>query len=349
MRVLSFPHRRGARRNPYLDLLVTALERSGVEVEDYTGRRGLTRRYDVVHVHWPEQVLGRSWGPRTLVRALVFLVAIRLQRARGGRLVWTVHNLRPHEASEGIAVRLLWRAYVAQIDSAISLTEAGIDLIRQHHPALASTPMFVVPHGHYRDRYPPQGRESARQGLGLPPEAGVLAFVGLIRRYKNVLGLLGAFAGVGDGDARLLVAGEPRDADLGREVAEAARADDRVVAHLGFLAPDDVSAHLAAADCVVLPFRDLFNSGSALLALSLDRPILVPSTPTTRELERRIGARWVRTYDGPLDAETLAQALKAAQGVVGERAPLEPFDWQPIAHATVAAYGGGLGAGEAVG
>ncbi len=47
------------------------------------------------------------------------------------------------------------------------------------------------------------------------------------------------------------------------------------------------------SELVVLPFVEMTNSGSMLLALSLDRPVLVPRLPVTEELADEVGPGWV--------------------------------------------------------
>ena len=65
----------------------------------------------------------------------------------------------------------------------------------------------------------------------------------------------------------------------------------------------------AAADVVVLPYLDISNSGVAMLALSLQRPVIGPSKGAFPELQAQVGTTWVRTFDEPrfdLNALTLA-------------------------------------------
>jgi beta-1,4-mannosyltransferase len=89
----------------------------------------------------------------------------------------------------------------------------------------------------------------------------------------------------------------------------------------------------------VLPYREVLNSGSALLALSCDRPVLVPSIGSLAELEGVAGSAWVRTYAGPLTSDQIENALCWA---VDTRRPprprLEKLDWDEIAAATLDAY-----------
>ena len=95
---------------------------------------------------------------------------------------------------------------------------------------------------------------------------------------------------------------------------------------------------LNAADLLVFPYRDILNSGSALLGLSFDRPVLVPKLGAMGELQQAIGADWVRTYEGELNAAVLASALEWATTAARATAPLAAFGWEAIARQTLAAF-----------
>lgn len=336
--VLSFPPLRSTRHNPFLGLLRDALLELGVRTSDFTPSAALRQRFDVVHVHWPERILEGSPTVKVVRRALLFLVLMWWQRRRGAVMVWTVHNLAPHE--EARPARWFWRRFLGLLDGVVSLTSAGLPHIRERFPALDRTPIEIVRHGHYRDAYPsPPDRATARHRLGLPGDGTVLAFVGLIRPYKNVLGLLEAFRTINDRNAVLLLAGQPLDDRLGDEVRCAAGRDRRVRLQLGFLDPAEVATLVAAADLVVLPFTEVFNSGSALLALSLDRPVLVPATPTMQELAEQVGDGWVQRYEGRLDGERVESALEAVQARPRPQRPLlDPVAWSEVAAQTYAFY-----------
>ena len=115
------------------------------------------------------------------------------------------------------------------------------------------------------------------------------------------------------------------------------RADVRL--RLEFVPDNDIAEWLAAADLVVLPYRAIENSGTALLALSADRPIVVPDAGAMRTLQRQVGEEWVHTYSGEFTDDVLAAALEwhSARPAVG-RPDLDEFDWRRIAERTAAVY-----------
>ena len=166
----------------------------------------------------------------------------------------------------------------------------------------------------------------------------MIATVGQIRRYKNVPHLIRVFRESGV-DATLLIAGKISPPELETEIRDAARGGDRIVIDARFLPDDDIAAALAAADLVILPYARIQNSGSAILAVSADRPVLVPQLGAMRELQEQLGDDWVRLYDGDLTSADLTRALEwsVASGRP-DRAELGALDWDVIAAQTMDAY-----------
>jgi beta-1,4-mannosyltransferase len=198
----------------------------------------------------------------------------------------------------------------------------------------------VIPHGHYRTSYPaPLDPAEARHALGLDPEATVVALVGYVRAYKNVPRLIQAFRAMPDRGLVLVIAGESKSPELSAQIREAAAGDPRIRLDLRFLDEEQVHRYLSAADLVALPYREVLNSGSAILALSLDRPVLAPDAASIVELQETVRPDWVRTYSGELTAEHLGSALEwVRQTSRPSPAPLASLDWDRIAAATLAAY-----------
>jgi glycosyltransferase involved in cell wall biosynthesis len=194
--------------------------------------------------------------------------------------------------------------------------------------------------GHFRGIYPDRiSREEARAGCGVPDDAAVVTFLGLLRPYKNVPHLVRTVRALPpERNPILLVAGYPLDPSLEGEIERAAEGDHRVRLTLRRVPDEDVQRYLRAADLVVLPFTDITNSGSALLALSFDRPILVPRRGAMGELQALVGTDWVQTYEGDLTPAILDQAITWARGHRDERPDLSSLDWGVIAEQTLAFY-----------
>ena len=341
MRVLAWPAFLNRFLNPYNWLLYTHMRRFGARVDEFSPTRLLRAgRYRIWHLHWPDVLLNQTSRRLAAASLGILLRLVDAARRRGVKVVWTVHNLGAHEGYHPAIERWFWRAFTRRLDGYISLTETSRLAAVERFPALRDLPGSVVPHGHYRGVYPDSvTKREARAILELPNRARVYLFIGHLRPYKSVPELVATFRRVADPRAVLVVAGRPNGPELRAAVERAAADDPRVRLYLGFVPGRRVQLYLRAADLVVLPYAEILNSGSSLLALSFDRPILVPAKGSLCELEAQVGADWVRTYQGALDERALADGMRwALETPRAEAAPLEAFDWSAVARGTLAAY-----------
>jgi beta-1,4-mannosyltransferase len=340
LRVLVSPYAKDGPVNPYLTLMEQALSEQGTRVEDYGRAKAARGGVDIVHVHWPERLVHwrRSW-PTVLAEAAALLTSLVIARQRGAALVWTAHNAFPHDLTRPRAYRAFFTVFLRLVDLVVVLSDASAERLRTTHPRLRAVPTVTVPHGHYRDSYPPApDRARARQQLGLPDLGPVFLSLGLIRRYKNVTGLVEAFLRE-DCPGTLVVAGRVHDAGLEDELRRAAGGDPRVLLLLHHLSEDEVALLHGAADVVVLPYSSasVLNSGAALLGLSFSTPVVGPDTPSLRELQALVGEEWVALFD-----DGAAAALTAARAVTARPRPevldLSVLDWDVVAERCLVAY-----------
>ncbi len=342
MKILASPAFNNRRTNPYNAALYTAIRQLGATVGEFTKQRLLFGRWDVVHVHWPDGALNTRHAAVAAVRLLYLVGKLLFAKARGAKIVWTVHNLQAHHPAFPRLERWLWRAFVPLVDGAISLSRSGLALARARFPALAGKAQFVIPHGHYRGCYKNGcSRAEARDRFGLEPARPVVAFVGQIKPYKNVPTLLRAFLDcrADDPGASLLITGKLADPAVAAGLAAHADQPTNVVCRFGHIADDDMQFALNACDLAVFPYREILNSGSAILALSFDRPVLVPAKGAMGELRELIGANWVMTYEGELTGDVLRAALRwATETPRPAPCDLAPLAWETIAEQTLAAY-----------
>ena len=341
LRVDADPAFRTRSANPYNARLYTEIQRLGVQVRDLRFGQLLTSTPDVVHLHWPELSFlsgHRHW--RVISRLLIFFSLLRVARLRGTRLIWTAHNVGAHEQRSTAALRAWFRRWwCANVDGVLSLTEDGVEAVRATYPELSAVPAFVTPHGHYRDEYDFSiDRGAARAALGIADTCTLVVTLGQIRPYQNVPLLVDAVQACGRADVLLLVAGKPDSPATADRVRVAAGSSPAVRLELEFLPPDRIATILRAANLVVLPYRAIQNSGSAILALSADRPVVVPELGAMTELQEQIGADWVHTYSGEFSPAALAESLHWLASSRPAQPDLTDLDWPAIAARTVAAY-----------
>ncbi|MCP2032075.1 GT2 family glycosyltransferase [Okibacterium sp. HSC-33S16] len=352
LRVEAEPAFRTQHANPYNARLYAAMPKGAAEVRDLGYLRLLWRRTDIVHLHWPDLTFlsgPRRW--RQIARLVLFFSFLTVARRNGTRLIWTVHNIASHENRSTPRIRSWYsRLLLGNVDGILALTTDGITAARTAYPELRAVPAFVTPHGDYRDSYNfSASRADARRALGVP-DGTVMVSVGQIRSYKNLPHLVDVFARraarVPAGAELdvfpteiLAIAGKPADAELRDALSTAAAGTDSVILDLQFLPDDRLATWLRAADVVVLPYSRVQNSGSAILALSADRPVVVPAIGAMTELQQQVGADWVYTFEGSLTAEVLDDvAVWLRDTERGESPNLAALAWPAIAAQTLAAY-----------
>ena len=339
--------------NRYQQLLYSALRPLGVRVS-YLGELTPSNSLNVlllpaelalrraagarlVHIHWLYR-FGLPDHPRLrpLRRLTQWWLGVCLRTARllGLRLVWTAHNVLPHAPifADDVAAR---RTLVAACDLVLAHSRGALDDLA----ALGAVPRrsAVIPHGPLPPARP--AGELRVPGSGGGPRQ--FLFFGQVHEYKGVEDLLAAFATVpASVPARLIVAGQCPDPALRARLRTLARgAGDRVTLRLDRVPDREVTPLLAAADAVVLPYRRITTSGSAMLALAHGRPLVTPDLPALATLAPDATVSYDRTGPGlaaaltrlaGADAADLAAMSAAATSFAGQ------VSWPDVAAATMA-------------
>lgn len=280
--------------NPYEKMLYASAAKARITampVDDLStlldSRLGNLGERLVLHVHWTAPVLGPGMTPgeaRDLGKK--FLRQIEELQKRGAKLVWTVHNVMPHECRFPDEEAAFRQQLADRADLLHVMCERTSEYVSAYY-TLPPEKIRVVPHPNYIDVYPnilDQAR--ARAELGLKPDQTVFCFLGGIRPYKGVDRLLDAFGNVAEAkpESRLIVVGPPGRFPEIEAMAERCEADPRIIANFNRVADPDVQLYMNAADVVVLPHRSVLNSGSVMLALSFGRPVIAPAVGCVAEL-----------------------------------------------------------------
>lgn len=323
----SFPDPRPT-TNPYLIMLRDAIaSQPGVDVRTFTWRRALLERYDVFHVHWPEILVSGHSPLKKLVRQALTLGLVLKLRITRTPIVRTAHNL---ELPTGISRRET--ALLRLIDRWTTLRIRLNPLT----PVPAGSPVETIEHGDYRAWFSRYQRRAAIPGR--------LAYVGLVRRYKGVDALISAFRAAfrapgTEPQATLTVSGKPSSDDLVQQLQAQASEDERVFLRFAFLTDEELVAAVTEAELIVLPYREMHNSGGALSSLSLNRPVLVPDNDVNRLLAQEVGEVWVQRYQPPLSSDDLERAIAAVRRREPESAPdLSRRGWDETGRRHVLAY-----------
>jgi glycosyltransferase involved in cell wall biosynthesis len=253
---------------------------------------------------------------------------------RSRPLVLTAHDVLPREPRRGQldAQRRLYE----RVDAVVVHSEHGRErLVAQL--GIAPEKVRVIAHGAF-DHLTRVADERP-----LPPELQrvdkpVVLFFGLLRPYKGLDVLLEAWREIDD--AELWIAGMPR-MDI---AALRAAAPPSVRWVPRFVADDELGAFFRRADLVVLPYREIDQSGVLFTALAFGAPLLLSAVGGFPELGEMGAAALVPPGDPGALASELRRLLadRAARDALaaGARAAAAGrFSWDAIAREHLALYG----------
>ena len=331
--------------NPYAGLLAQALAEHRVRVEvRRSGNLGFVwefpRPFDIVHFNWNPTFYEHPNPVLAVLRLLAFAAMLLVARLRGFRIVWTMHNVVPHEqirASHGEVAR---RLVTTLANAVICHCEYAKSVLGRRFGRRWG--VHVIPHGSFAHAYPREAtRAEARRSFDIPDDAFVYGFFGNIRAYKGVEQLIEEFGSLEGDNLRLLVAGALHPNYHG-PLHTTEIQDRRVIANLRHIADEEVQLVMAAVDVLVLPFLDTLTSGSAILALGHGTPLVLPRRGCLPEL---VGDGAAAVLYDPDDPGALRQALLDAQALDPETSVRATgnvdagLNWAGIARKTLAAYG----------
>lgn len=327
LRIGSWPGREFP-DNRFLPILLGSLERAGARIVDApTLDPDTLGKMDALLIHWPEKAFwGARSGARMAIQAARVLTSLA-RRPAGLKLIWIVHNLRPHERDW--RRRLIWPPYAAAlgrlVDGFMTLSPATLPIARANVPGMARKPSDWFWHPAYDDPAPdPTACAAARAAFGVAPTDRLIGFCGQIRPYKGVEELAEAFAALEGPDLRLLISGRCADPTLAARLHAVAQGDPRIRLAFGDLPAARFGAFVGACNLIAAPQRGYLHSGSLVHALSLGRPVFTPETPFSEALRAALPSGWLRLWRGALTPALIEAALSEDAPPPCDLAPLAP-------------------------
>jgi glycosyltransferase involved in cell wall biosynthesis len=320
-------------------------------VPDMLRYRRAARAADIAHFQW-----------LTVQPLDVHLLPRRGPAATGGRpkLVLTAHDVLPREPRPGqLAAQ---RRLYGRMDAVVVHTEHGRTRLVEEL-GLASERIHVIPHGVLRpweDLHDDVSSGAVGSRGVLPPEFGavegpVVLFFGLLRPYKGIDVLLEAWRATASGERRselagaeLWIIGMPR-MELGSLHAAVRAAEQagagRVRLLPRFVSDAETGAFMRRASLVVLPYREIDQSGVLFTALGAGRPLLLSDAGGFPEVAATGAARIVPAGDADALAGALAELLGGDGTALAEMAlragaaASGSYSWEMSARAHMELYG----------
>lgn len=288
--------------NPYQQLMIQGLN-SHNELEAFNGvndrffgiiRTVLKYRPHFIHFDWIESYYTRRYDWLTYLDIPFFLVQVFfIKYILRVKIIWTLHNLYPHlkhQRKLHIRVQRSFAKYINSIRlfSAQTLS-AAMNTLQQSEGKfkICSEGSYI---GYYSNTV---SQEEARKKLKIEVNRKVFLFFGTILPYKGLLELVKEFDLA---NSLLICAGKVMDKEYFNTIKK--ESGNHIIFFDHFIPRDEVQYFFNAADIVVLPFTEIENSGSLILAMSFGKPVIAPATGLI--LEKLNGQQHLLYQEGEL-------------------------------------------------
>jgi len=277
-------------------------------------------------------------------------------KALGKKIVLTAHNVntRKRDSDDTRLNRLTLRVQYRLADHIFVHTEImKRELIEDF--GVDGSRVTVIPFG--INNAVPHTRltpAEARQRLGIPEGERTILFFGRIAPRKGLEYLIASFHKVlaGRDGYHLIIAGRPeRCESYWTAILESVREDvqrGRVLLRADFIPDDETEVYFKAADVLVLPYRQIYQSGVMFLGYSFGLPVLVADVGSLKDdiVEGKTGFVF-----GPEDPDDLAKViehyfasdlytdLNDRRKEIREHAARR-HSWDTVSHITMSVYAG---------
>ncbi|MCW3052240.1 MAG: hypothetical protein JWN14_1410 [Chthonomonadales bacterium] len=321
---------------------VTSAARLFNSIRNLRSVLALAENSEVLHYQWP---LGARQD----------LLQWKALKRAGKRIVFTAHNVEPHEPGHKGQSHTEW--LYRHADAIIVHGQRLRTMLLQANPSVAPSRVHVLKLGNYNflaDGFSKWNRVTARQSMGWSEEEQVVLFFGFLRRYKGLdvlieacKQLLSAKPGLRS-RFRLLIVGssygdhwaseryEERIAAAGLKAVT-----NCVVEHVPL---EEVGRYFHASDVVALPYRSGSQSAVIPLAYAFGKPVIATDVGSLAEA---VVPGETGLIVPPEDSTAFADALCSLLPVTGKNRIMGQnarcyaetvLDWKPIARATAQLY-----------
>ena len=268
-------------------------------------RYAATAKPRIFHILWNYKF---QWFDRTLLMVYYKIL--------GKRIVLTAHNVNAaaRDGNESMANRLSLKFQYRVSDHIFVHTDKMKAALHSDF-GISENAVTVIPFG-VNNSVPDTDLTpaEAKQRLGVDCRDRAILFFGRIRPYKGLDYLVEAFQQIvlQDKSYRLIIAGEPKKDSVQhwREIQESIKRrgiGDRVIQEARFIRDEETEMYFKAADVLVLPYSQIFQSGVLFLAYSFGLPVIASDVGSLRDdiLEGRTGY-----VCQPCDAKDLAKSIE---------------------------------------
>lgn len=196
------------------------------------------------------------------------------------KVVFTAHNInkRARDKRDNYINRLSLSYHYKLVDKIIVHTpQMKEELLKSFK--INQDKIAVIEHGINNDvKVTKLDKKKSKKFLEIEPAKKTLLFFGFIDIYKGVDFLVEAFAKLPQDDFQLVIAGEVKEhyvIEFNKKIKPYLKSNS-IIGKIGFVPNNEIEYYFKAADCIVLPYKKIYQTGVTFLAYQFGTPVIAP-------------------------------------------------------------------------
>lgn len=238
-------------------------------IEQITGKKPL------LHYHWLE-----FQDFKSALGMIYKLKLITFYKLFGGKLIWTIHNLKPHDGKWLRTHQMMHRWMAKRADVVLVHSEQVINDVREYYQ-IQNTPIEVVPHptfpSNILDKIEARNQLCRTHGIEFSDEKKVLGIFGAISEYKKIPEIVELISNL-ELRVKLLVFGYVKKGqeNLHHKLEVLSKEYSWFEYHPGFVEEETVPVIMSSLDACIFNFKEITTSAGIEMALAYNRTIIAP-------------------------------------------------------------------------
>lgn len=258
----------------------------------------------VVHLNWFENLNGlTTFG--LLKDYFRKLFVLGLLNITSKRIIWTMHNLKPHDRRLSLLKKNLYNLLVKNSKKIVIHSKVSLAILEREFGNEILYKVLYIPHPNYINHYGEIPERSNDQDTRLK-----LTFIGAVKPYKNLEILIDALRALESENVELSINGKPYTQEYEIDLLKRCKNSTNINLRLNFIRDEDIPSILAQNDLMICPYdiSSSLNSGSVILAFSYKTSVICPRIGTIQDLNSNDS---IISYDYDTDAQHLKQIIES--------------------------------------
>lgn len=221
-----------------------------------------TEKYDILHIQW------------FILSPIDYFFLSKIKKKYDIELIQTVHDIYPFK--QYFFDKYFFDKCYRKCDWLVLQTKHAYDEFVTLFPDLKSR-VSMIPHGDFNSYAHPIDKDKAREYLKIDKSKKVLLFYGQIKKVKGIKTAIYALNKIKDSVDNILfvIAGKDLDDSVSNyaDYIKECGLDKYLKVVNSFIPDDEEKYYFSAADAVVLPYTEIYQSGVIQVAMAYKKTI----------------------------------------------------------------------------